>query len=273
MKESGSMDILIFGGQSNMQGQTERLSECEPVEGAWEYRFLVDRLIPLKNPVGENIRYDMTEGYPPGVDGVPLGTWLADHGVGSACYGNTNLVPEFCRAYVEESGNPVTAVSVAKGSTCITQWLPGTPEYQILKSKVQAAVRKVEKETQVGHIYLAWLQGESDAIAGTSKKDYKERLTVLKDALKADVGLECFGVIRVGRFTGDQRDLEIMDAQEEVCREDGDFLMLTQIASELNELPEYMNPHVGGHYSAKGLEVLGRCAGKALGELKNHIAG
>ncbi len=33
-------DILIFGGQSNMQGQTEVLSEI--VENAYEYRFLTD---------------------------------------------------------------------------------------------------------------------------------------------------------------------------------------------------------------------------------------
>jgi hypothetical protein len=42
--------------------------------------------------------------------------------------------------------------------------------------------------------------------------------------------------------------------------------MLTKIATRLNSDPEYMNPHVLGHYSAKGLETLGREAGKALGE-------
>ena len=36
MKET---DILIFGGQSNMQGQTEILSEAEVVPNAYEYRF------------------------------------------------------------------------------------------------------------------------------------------------------------------------------------------------------------------------------------------
>ena len=37
------MDILIFGGQSNMQGQTESLPEPnEPVENALEYRFEAD---------------------------------------------------------------------------------------------------------------------------------------------------------------------------------------------------------------------------------------
>ena len=51
-------DIIIFGGQSNVEGQTEVLSECEVVEGAFEYKFIGDSLVPLKNPVGEDIRYD-----------------------------------------------------------------------------------------------------------------------------------------------------------------------------------------------------------------------
>ena len=50
------LDILIFGGQSNMQGQTEALPiPNEPVDGASEYRYLTDSLIPLQHPVGELI--------------------------------------------------------------------------------------------------------------------------------------------------------------------------------------------------------------------------
>ena len=73
-------DVIIFGGQSNMQGQTESLPESnDPVEGALEFRYYEDALIPLQNPVGE-----------------------AMHG-GIACMassqGHGSLVPAFCRAY------------------------------------------------------------------------------------------------------------------------------------------------------------------------------
>ena len=57
-------DVIIFGGQSNMQGQSERLSENVPVKSALEYRLLTDSLVPLSNPVGEDIRYDGTAGDP-----------------------------------------------------------------------------------------------------------------------------------------------------------------------------------------------------------------
>ena len=45
--------------------------------------------------------------------------------------------------------------------------------------------------------------------------------------------------------------------------------MLTEIATELNEQEEYMNPYVKGHYSAKGLETLGAAAGRRFVEYRN----
>jgi len=47
------MDVIIFSGQSNMQGQSERLSENDVVNDAYEYKWLTDELLPLKNPVGK----------------------------------------------------------------------------------------------------------------------------------------------------------------------------------------------------------------------------
>jgi len=92
---------------------------------------------------------------------------------------------------------------------------------------------------------------------------------MLCDALKADLGVDLFGIIRVGRFTNDDRDLEIISAQDEICREDENYVMLTDIATELNQQKEYMNPHVRGHYSAKGLEQLGSTAAETLGKIKS----
>lgn len=245
-----------------MQGQSECLSEEAIVENAYEYKFLKDELVPLKNPVGENITYDFKEGYLR-VKGAPSDEWRDTHVLGSACYNHTNLVPEFCRAYIRENSREVVAVHAAKGNTEISYWLPGSMGYEALVKKSKAAVEKVCSE----HIYFVWLQGESDAIAGKSIAYYKECLAKLCNALKKDVGIEKFGIIRVGRFTNDERDDRIILAQSETCRENEDFLMLTEIATELNENPEYMNPFVKGHFSAKGLEMLGREAGKTLGRL------
>lgn len=248
-----------------MQGQSETFSEHDIVKDAYEYKWLTDELVPLQNPVGENITYSMDQGYEVTPETrIPL--WLKEHVLGAACYGNTNLVPSFCRTYTEIIKRQVLAVHAAKGSTKISDWLPGSPIYQMLTQKARGAIQKVSPE----RIFFVWLQGESDAIAGVTKEDYKAALHVLCNALKADLGIDLFGIIRVGRFTNDDRDLEIISAQDEICREDEDFVMLTDIATELNQKNEYMNPHIKGHYSAKGLELLGCEAAKTLCKIRRE---
>lgn len=257
-------DILIFGGQSNMQGQAERLSESEVVSEAREYRLLTDTLVPLRNPVGENIRYDGCEGEAVTQD-TDLARWLSAHALGSACYGHTNMVPAFCRAYLAKTQGRVVAVHAAKGSTEIKDWLSGTRGYELLVQKARAAIGRVQAEAAVGRIYFIWLQGESDAVFSNSREHYSAQLSCLAEALRADLGIDKFCIIRVGRFTGDERDDAIITAQDELCREHPYFLMLTEMAAELHKIPECMNPYVGGHYSALGLERLGTAAGEALG--------
>jgi len=239
-----------------MQGECEALTGTEKISHAYEYKYLTDSLQPLKNPVGEDITYDGQPGQL-FTHSTVQAEWLKNHVLGSACYGHTNLVPEFCRAYIKTTGQEVLAVHAAKGSTEIIDWLPGSAGYEMLVKKTRAAERKVDVEQKQGRVFFVWLQGESDAIVGRSKACYKEKIAELCAALKKDIGMEIFGIIRVGRFTNDERDDEIIAAQDEICLEQADFLMLTEIATELNAQSEYMNPYVGGHYSAKGLEKLG----------------
>lgn len=261
------IDVIIFGGQSNMQGQAEVLSEAQVVPCAYEYRWLEDELVPLKNPVGENIRYDGLAGKPV-TEQTSLSEWLHTHAMGSACYGHTSLIPAFCRAYLAETETAVVAVPVAKGSTEIKDWLPNTVGYGMMVEKSAAAIRKAKEEYDVDKIFFVWLQGESDAVFSNSQGYYREMLTLLGDALRTDLDIHRFGVIRVGRFTNDGRDEEIISAQDAVCAENPLFLMLTRMATELNQEPDCMNPFVGGHFSAKGLERLGGAAGRSLGQYR-----
>ncbi len=262
-------DIIIFGGQSNMMGQTECLLHDAPVTNAEEYHYLTDTLIPLKNPCGEDIRNDGTAGFR---FSDAVGGWHEAHILGSTCYGNTSLVPAFCEAYLAGAEKkscrvPVVAVHATKGATDISYWMPGTIGFKMLVDKSRGAITKT---CETRHRYFAWLQGESDAIISRSCEEYKAMLSELGHALREQLGIDAFGIIRVGRFTRDARDDEIIRAQDEICKEDPFFVMLTDIAAEYCTNPAYsdmMNPYVGGHYSAAGLESLGTLAGSALAEL------
>lgn len=250
-----------------MQGQTECLSSADTIPCCYEYKWLDDALVPLKNPVGEDITYNKTRGEAP-MKGMDFEKWLSLNALGSACFGHTNLVPEFCRAYHEISGHSVIAVHASKGSTVIADWLPEERGFEFIEKKSLAAVQKAKEKYKIGKIFFVWLQGESDAIEGNQKQYYKEKITELCAHLKKRIGIDRFGIIRVGRFTNDKRDDEIIDAQDEVCNENPDFVMLTREAAALNEVPEYMNPEYEGHFSAKGLELLGRLAGTKLAQYK-----
>ncbi len=263
-------DILIFGGQSNMEGQTERLLHDTPVPDAVEYRYLTDTYVPLKNPCGEDIRFDKTPGYLWAGSDTP--NWHTEIALGSAVDGNTTLVPAFCEAYLNEAKKagknvPVVAVHDAKGATDMTYWMPGTEGYKVMLDK---AAKAIAGAGETRKRYMIWLQGESDAIASRSCAEYKRMLSAFGHTLQKELALDAFGIIRVGPFTMDARDDEIIRAQDEICREDAFFVMLTDVTRTYCTDPAYkdmMNPYEHGHYSAAGLEALGTLAGTALAKL------
>ena len=162
------MDVIIFGGQSNMQGQTGAEPEVnEPVEGALEYKLTGDELVPLKLPVGEDL----------GGNKYLLG---ASHSCGS-------LIPAFCRAYIKETGKNVVAISACRGDTTVEDWQKGTYRYRTAAGKIYRGIKKAKTLGEVEHIYYVWLQGESDAIIESTEEEYLERLVRLKNTLKTEL--------------------------------------------------------------------------------------
>ena len=254
-------DIIIFGGQSNMQGENRGRTRYVVPECA-EYKWLTDECVPLTDPVGEDITFEGKAGCT-FTDGTVQNEWLATHVAGSACYHGSTLVPPFAKAYTEACGRGVLAVPFAKGSTFLHDWLPGTKAYEMMLRKVSGARKYAEDGARV---FFVFLQGENDAVFSRTVDEYSKTLTALKDALVRDLGLEKFGVISVGHFCGDARDDAIIEAQKRVCRTDGDFLLLTTLASEIHEREECMEPGIPGHFSEKGLAVIGEDAGRTLGE-------
>lgn len=255
------MDVLIFSGQSNMQGATEGCPlENEPVEGAWEYKVSSNEFVELKHPVGEN-----------------LGDWLYAAGGGGG-----SLVPDFCRAYRKECGKDCIAIHVAKGGSTIGEWLYGTQRYYHAVGKIRAGIAEAKKNHEIEKVYFVWLQGESDAIIGTTQEEYLQRLYALKNSIKKDVGIDKFAIIRVGHFisvvnwnlgiTQEEklaREEGIMRAQDRAEKEDGDFTVLTRICSQLSKDPTCLNPYAAGHYNNESMEKIGEAAGTALGKIRN----
>ena len=248
------MDVIIFSGQSNMQGSTGEKDLNPPVKNAFEYKYLTDTLVPLCNPVGEDI---------------------GDKVLCASALGNGSLVPAFCRAYAA-NGRQVVAIHAAKGDTSISEWQKGTARFDTAVKKIKAGLLKVGDKS-VNRIFVVWLQGESDAIKRTSAEDYLKMLVKFKNDLKSEIPIDKFAIIRQGYFAeyapwvkGSEEekkyaDEQIMKALDEAPACDGDFLTLTRICSELSVDEKYLNPNeCGPHYNNAAMEIIGSIAGQAL---------
>ena len=137
-------------------------------------------------------------------------------------------------------------------------------------------MQKAHETERVENVFYVWLQGESDALIQTTEEEYLGRLIAYKNDLKKDVGIQKFGIIKVGYFATtavwlkddvavrETWDEAIQRAQERAVQTDGDFIMLTDICATMSRQVEYINPQACGHYTNAGLERIGNVAGKSL---------
>ncbi len=234
-----------------MEGQTGILpSPNLPVEHAAEYHYLTNILVPLRHPTGENIALDGTVGKGDLSDAF-LGAW---QGCGS-------MLPFFCDAYCKASKREAIAVQCAKGSTSMPYWQKGQGAYSLLCKKFHAAeAAACTAGDTVARRFAVFLQGESDAIEGRCQKDYAALLTTFIQDLKEDLHLDAFFIIRVGRFTEDDRDFPILRAQEAVCAS-GTAVMLTRVVGRLMQDPRYVS-YERAHCNNEAFAIIGKNGGE-----------
>lgn len=171
----------------------------------------------------------------------------------------------------------------AHANTTVGEWLYGTQNYAVAQKKISAALKAASKNFEVEKVYYIWLQGETDALISTTENKYKNSLTLYKNQLKEHFKIDAFGIIRVGYFVSfvpwlnDERDQaartaadeQIMHAQDELAKTDGDFVILTRILSALGTNQNYLNPAAVGHYNNEALKIIGKTAGEALAKIRN----
>lgn len=260
------MDVLIFMGQSNMQGSTGEKCFEKSEKGVFEYKFLTDKIEPLIPPTGEDIS---------GATGEVL--------LAAAALGNGSLLPYFCNAYFKSRGENV-AVHTAKGNTCIAEWEKGTERFSVAVEKNKAAIKKAEESGRVDKIFVIWLQGESDALLFTSADEYCRKLIKLKNDLKREFYFDKFCIIKTGYFAAyapwinapieekRKSDESIMAAQDAVTKLDSDFVMLTDVTVGLSENPDYLNAEEHGpHYNNAGMKIIGEAAAFKLASIVKNL--
>lgn len=209
MKEP--FDIFVFAGQSNMAGRGEaELAPTIPEGRAFEFRAISDpaRLYPLVEPFGFSENYTLGI-YEPGMK-------------------TGGLAASFAKIYTERTGRKLVGISASKGGSSIAQWQKGELYYNDLVNRLDRAKAWLsEHDYGIDHVYMLWLQGETDGDLKMSGELYSRLTGNLFNCLR-EYGFEHIFMIRIGDKNGDSGAYnEIQQAQEALALERTDVTMVS----------------------------------------------
>ena len=243
-------DLILFMGQSNMSGAGGNAKEApELIKGAgYEYRAVSqpEELCVLTEPFGEN---ENREGY------------LDDRGLIPR---NGSLVTSFVNAYYEQTRERVVAVSASRGSARISSFNDYLLE-DVIQRLENAKRVMTEKKVNIRHIYMVWLQGETDAYLEIQKEEYIGEMQKMLFTLQPYGVEKCF-VIQIGNGICDGVAFdctEMQKTQEQLCETDENFVLVSTLGKSLSE-PPYMED--GIHFTQQALNILGEDAGTNAGK-------
>lgn len=244
-----TVDLIIFAGQSNMSGNGGNAAQAPlvPAGQGYEYRptSSPNALYPLIEPFGRNER-----GY------------ISDQ----PTFQNGTLVSSFVTTYFKKTLTPVVAVPATHGGTDSGFWASPATKADLLSRYLKAKAYLENNNFKVRRKFLVFLQGENDAVSGTSAFDYKNNLTSAFQPLFAN-GLEQVflitpGYASNGTFFYDQ----IYNAQIDLCNSNNMFSVGSTILHS-PAMNAYLNDTV--HYNQQGLNAAGTSAGAKVASFAN----
>ena len=281
--EDDIYDVILFWGQSNMLGtcgakagekvyderqDIDNFSEITGIDEeivqntvrmnhvnvnivdntALEYRYLSNELINISKDteiLGEILYFNQNN-------------QKLEQGSGAvyslARSTGTNMIPQFCKTYYEQTGRKVIAVFTANGGEAIQNFLPSTDEdygdtnnqyiYEAMKEKYQAAIDcAINNNYIIGNKFYVCFQGETNASKITAKDEYIRIFEKVHERLKEDLGITKGVIIETARAIGGheaeyKRMLEIYYAQEELAQRNDDIIIGSRYPWD-NYVPDY----------------------------------
>lgn len=245
------VDLIMFMGQSNMSGcgGNAALAPYVSEEAGYEFRAISDPtcLYQIKEPFGIN------ENNINGIMERPGGK-------------KGSLVSAFVNEYYSLTGVPVIAVSAALGETDMDKWLSPNMSGDVLGRFVTSKNWLNDNGYTIRHMYVVWLQGESDGLKRLSKDGYKTKMDDFIRPLFIE-GMEKVFIITPGR-TIDSTVIysEIIAAQIEMSRDSSYYGLATSVLAGVST--EYMTDIY--HYNQHVLNMVGEEAAKSVAYYSNN---
>lgn len=245
-----TVDLIMFAGQSNMSGcgGDASLAPFVSDEAGMEFRAVSDptKLYSIVEPFGVN------ENNINGLMEKPGGK-------------KGSLVSAFVNEYYSDTQTQVIAISASRGEMAIGQFLDTGVMEDVHSRLVVAKNYLADNDYEIAHIYMVWLQGESDALNKTSQETYIAQMNDFVEPLFEE-GLQKVFVITPGRMT-QYKDIynSIIDAQIGMCRDDDRYALATSVLSAVPV--EYMSDIY--HYNQHVLNMVGIEAAKSAAYYSN----
>ena len=200
---------------------------------AYEYVYTTNSLAEISattTKYGENLEFDST--------GKLITSSNSSIRALSSSNG-TNMIPEFCRTYYQNTGHKVIAVFAALGGKPIRQFLPyddtdntvsdaekSRKLYEAIKEKYTKAIQYLNNNNyRIGTQLYVVFQGEADVERTTAnyKKDFKKVHNNLKS-----LGIQKGAIVETSRAAGTYTMAKVNNvhnAQEQLIQENSDIIL------------------------------------------------
>lgn len=293
-------DVILFWGQSNMVGsclnstedrfdpnddesvkafskatgidedilknntQSRNLLSIEQEDNtAYEYMYSTNTLEEItadRNTYGENLQFNSVTS-----DGEPTELSVGTSNIALSTSRGTNMIPQFCKTYYQNTGHKVVAVFAALGGKPIRQFLPYDDEgndveekkyiYEAIKTKYLAAIKYMDDNNlKIGNRLYVVFQGEADIARSTEvyKRDFLKVHNNLKNDLGIQKGAICETSTQIGRPWSYLENVH--NAQEELIEENDDIILGSSYSYDrfVSQESDYENCTTKVTYDEKG---------------------
>lgn len=245
VKVNSEVDLFIFAGQSNMTGAGGDTKSVALIDGAG---------YECKTITKPNTLSSITEPFGAGQDTELMND--APHRLGT-------LVTAFANSYYKQTGTPIVGVSATAVGTNSGLWDRVFASEVIRRTQIAKKTLK-KKGIKVRGCYLVFYQGEADAMDGFTTEEYTQNVTRFFKKLKSNVKVKKCFLIRIGYMQSNPLLFEdIVETQTELCKTNKNFVLVSTKAATLGK-KNYRTD--GLHLNQKGLDIVGKEAGKNAGK-------
>ena len=261
-KNTKTVDLAIFMGQSNMAGRGEYADATEcPIGAGYEFRSVsnADMLFSVSEPFGKSENNDS----------------INDNGSNGVDRRSGDMVSSLMNSYYAQTGVPIVGVQASRGGTNIGYWNTAAQKNEA-QSRLTAAKTYLEDNGYtVNHIFMVWCQGEADAdkiySGSQSAASYKSQTLNVFEYMKT-VGVTDMFIVQTGHYNGDddidgkhdEAYVTVHDAQAELASENDNVYTVGSFL----EFKENMKDDY--HFHQIAYNTVGIAVGKAIAEIYNN---